>query len=370
MCHADNPAHTAWPVKSLHASDSARLGARFNTPSIKPSRHVQQSLFMMLEVILHSQPPCVFFHRHISLITYSTHLSTPKLYNPPCPFPPSTHLQFIVLSNGVAHHNPVPTTLQQFILDQIASEYTCLRPGISAESCHTSRQVEISEAEPTPKFTHFNSDVIVNTTSPRGVSILIASNAAQSSIRTHNAYRIEGTVAAGAGSVATIFEDGGSTIALQHAQFMPDAVANKVSAQGIGRIVEWSSQPVPDTTNLSEVIKVLHEGRDSTGKHRIVFHAHYVVNHTLGSTLSPDALSVGNIIVLRGNFSKYNAQDNTWVIETTEVQLIYNRPHFYESVRRILRNRALLAVQADLYYNAFLRITCIYPTDFANHVIS
>ncbi|EGG06381.1 uncharacterized protein MELLADRAFT_106671 [Melampsora larici-populina 98AG31] len=74
-------------------------------------------------------------------------------------------------------------------------------------------------------------------------------------------------------------------------------MANKVLVQGVGLIQEWFIQHTSNPTSSTEVIRVLHRGRDNV--------------------LSINSLSVGNLISLRGNVVGYQSENNVWEINAT-----------------------------------------------------
>lgn len=93
------------------------------------------------------------------------------------------------------------------------------------------------------------------------MSIGIAARVPETILRSNHVYQIEGPVSVGEAGL-TIFEESPNTTAIDDGEVRVNAMANKVTAQGIGRIVEWSCRGAANATGRDEVIKVMHQGRD------------------------------------------------------------------------------------------------------------
>lgn len=182
-------------------------------------------------------------------------------------------------------------------------------------------------------FTCFRSHIILGNQTLEGVSLIVAGKHGKTGLASNHAYRIEGDVAAGGFQTkSTIFEDNENTITIDHAEVRLNCIHNKVSAQGVGQIVDWCLRTLPNTGHSVEVIKVKH--RCSNPDIRVEFYANYVVDTDVSSTLHLDALSVGNIISLRGNVVGHDNDSGTWEIHTAEIQMIHYQPVLRRSKRQ------------------------------------
>ncbi|EGG07503.1 uncharacterized protein MELLADRAFT_62579 [Melampsora larici-populina 98AG31] len=181
------------------------------------------------------------------------------------------------------------------------------------------------------RYAYFQSDVIINENGngPQGISVKIAARRDQTELQPRHAYRIDGPVAVwGPHNKPILMEDFQNTIEINHAEVRPNCLANKVLAQGLGRIVEWSRR---ETSGLPiEVIKVLHRCWNSTRTQRVDFHANYLLNTNITSKFTMDALNVGNLISLRGRVVSFIDIHHIWEIEATEIPLILTFPRIIE----------------------------------------
>ncbi|EGG06281.1 uncharacterized protein MELLADRAFT_87389 [Melampsora larici-populina 98AG31] len=183
----------------------------------------------------------------------------------------------------------------------------------------TRHDVEHDESE---VFKCFESNVIIVADDAEGVPLMIAAKKHETILRRGRAYRIEGQVAAGGrNSISTVFEDVVNTIAIDQAEVRVNALVNKVSAHGVGQIVDWDLRSASEEGCYNEVIKVLHWCTGSSGE-RVEFHANWLINAQVAESISGDALCAGNVIGLRGNVTGFLSRDNTWEIQVTEILLV------------------------------------------------
>ncbi|EGG07176.1 uncharacterized protein MELLADRAFT_86028 [Melampsora larici-populina 98AG31] len=126
-----------------------------------------------------------------------------------------------------------------------------------------------NQLPPNPKYKYFQTDVVFNRGTLTGAGLLIAAKHCNTQIRHNHAYKLEGPVSAGCDTVSTIFEEAENTIVIDSAEVRLHPLLNKVSAQGVGQILEWSLRRVHNQRTAIEVIKVLHRGRDATGKRQV-----------------------------------------------------------------------------------------------------
>ncbi|EGG12758.1 uncharacterized protein MELLADRAFT_101280 [Melampsora larici-populina 98AG31] len=144
-----------------------------------------------------------------------------------------------------------------------------------------------------------------------GISLHIAAERDQCKIKEKRAYRIEGQVGISeTHSTPIILEFSASTIVIDHAKVLPNCLANKTCAQGVGRIVDCSIRRT--TGKTFKVIKVLHQCWNPEQTHGLDFHANYLLDNINLKLIK--ALAVGNLISLHGNVVSY-AIDNTWEIQ-------------------------------------------------------
>ncbi|KAH9810177.1 hypothetical protein DFH28DRAFT_903172 [Melampsora americana] len=170
----------------------------------------------------------------------------------------------------------------------------------------------ISAAEHSDRFRFFETNIIINQNGLHGISLKIAAQREQSELQARHAYRIDGQVAMW-GARPILLEDFATTIAIDHAEVRPNCMVNKVSAQGVGQIVEWSADH--GSVVPHEVIKVLHRCWNFTQSQHVDFHVNWVLSTHLTSPLTINALTEGNIISLRGNVVSY--VDNIWEIQVS-----------------------------------------------------
>ncbi|EGG07285.1 uncharacterized protein MELLADRAFT_62549 [Melampsora larici-populina 98AG31] len=112
------------------------------------------------------------------------------------------------------------------------------------------------EHEENDAFVCFETNVIIKKDDTRGVPLMVAARRDESILRRGHASRIEGHVAAGGiNSVSTIFEDADNTIEIDHAEVRVKSLVDKVSAHGVGLIVDWDLRSGPDEGCYTEVIK-------------------------------------------------------------------------------------------------------------------
>ncbi|EGG11139.1 uncharacterized protein MELLADRAFT_102833 [Melampsora larici-populina 98AG31] len=160
----------------------------------------------------------------------------------------------------------------------------------------------------------FRSDVIVRRDAVKGVPLVITSNDEATSLKSNCAYNVEGQVVARNGT-SIIFTEANSTSIVDEAEIPVNSLLDTVLAQGLGRIVEWFVQDPDQGGYGQEVIKVLHRWLDSEHSRLIDFYAYYRLNPRITATLTGDALSVGNVICLRGNVVGHDSLSNAWGIE-------------------------------------------------------
>ncbi|EGF98023.1 uncharacterized protein MELLADRAFT_96243 [Melampsora larici-populina 98AG31] len=190
-------------------------------------------------------------------------------------------------------------------------------------------------------FRCFESDVIINSGALQSVTILIAGGQHNTTLTANRTYRIDGEVAAGgSNSVSVLFEDSALTINLAIPQVPPFSLSNKVSVYGVGMIAHWSTRPCHGDGRRAEVVRLLH--RSSTAN-PVEFHADYVLSSRITSTLSLNALSVGNIISLRGYVIGHNLESNTWEIGVSAIQFMHCTPQ----LRRSRRQRGYAPISMD-----------------------
>ncbi|EGG00881.1 uncharacterized protein MELLADRAFT_67372 [Melampsora larici-populina 98AG31] len=173
------------------------------------------------------------------------------------------------------------------------------------------------------RFAYFETEILIHQS--KGVPLKIAARRDQSELQEHHAYRLDAPVAVwGPDDLPMLMEDFATTLEIEHAEVLPHCRINKVLAQGLGQIVEWSRRR---TTGLPiEVIKVLHRCWNATQTQRVEFYANYLLSTNITSTLTMGALEVGNLISLRGLVVSYVEPAHTWDIQATEIQTILANP--------------------------------------------
>ncbi|EGG01523.1 uncharacterized protein MELLADRAFT_92022 [Melampsora larici-populina 98AG31] len=164
-----------------------------------------------------------------------------------------------------------------------------------------------------PRFQCFVSDITIRSGTLDRVELLIAGNIAKTALTHNRAYRIDGEVGVGGrDTVSILFKDAAHTISFDHAAVDLSLLCNKVSAQGIGQIVDWSRRSAYGGSTNVEVIRVHHR---SLAGNPVVFAADYILTPYMTLPLCHNALAIGNIISLRGHVIGHNMENNIWEIE-------------------------------------------------------
>ncbi|EGG07454.1 uncharacterized protein MELLADRAFT_62657 [Melampsora larici-populina 98AG31] len=113
------------------------------------------------------------------------------------------------------------------------------------------------------RYAYFKSCVIVNQNGLHGISLKIAAKRDESELQENRPYRLDGPVGVwGPDDRPMLFEDFPNTIEIDDAEVRPQCMVNKVLAQGLGQIVEWSTRQTCGAP--VEVIKVMHRCWNST----------------------------------------------------------------------------------------------------------
>ncbi|EGG00167.1 uncharacterized protein MELLADRAFT_93846 [Melampsora larici-populina 98AG31] len=184
------------------------------------------------------------------------------------------------------------------------------------------------------KYTFFETNVVVNDSGFRGHSLNVGSLNDNIHVKSNHAYRLDGQVGiARDGGKSLFFEDTATTIPIDKAEVRPQSMANNVLAQGHGKIVDWFGSATDDCIPI-EVIRVSHRYPDVMGPQREEFFANDLLPSHLTLPLDIEALTEGNIISLRGKVVAYEESNRTWIIEATDIDLIYSLPNRRRSLRQ------------------------------------
>lgn len=98
----------------------------------------------------------------------------------------------------------------------------------------------------------------------QALRLILACHKKNSGLQADGAYKVEGQVAMGSvEKTMTLFEESSSTIKLLDGAVDIEAMVNKVSVAGIGRVVEWFGRARVGGL-ADEVCTVLHRGQHHT----------------------------------------------------------------------------------------------------------
>ncbi|EGF97750.1 uncharacterized protein MELLADRAFT_114101 [Melampsora larici-populina 98AG31] len=174
----------------------------------------------------------------------------------------------------------------------------------------------ISDQDGAGRFRLHHTHVVVCDATLRSYGLIIAGRRNWSRVRSNGSYRLKGEVVPGApGTTDTLFKDESGTISMDNIAVDVLELANRVSVQSVGQIVDWFGRPSRAGGYADEVCTVLHRYCNHAEGRVVEFRATYVFDTNVSSSLSIDALNPGNIVNLRGSVVAFNSVRNQWEIK-------------------------------------------------------
>ncbi|KAH9806988.1 hypothetical protein DFH28DRAFT_918206 [Melampsora americana] len=166
-----------------------------------------------------------------------------------------------------------------------------------------------------------NTDVVIDRSSPTGIPINIVTDRNTTCLQPHRAYKISGQVACGTVEKQwTLFEEPATTILLDADAIRFNCIVDKVSAHGIGIILNWDCRASDFGEDFVEILQVQHR---SLRPMQHDFVVNYIVDLNLSCTLPMDAFKVGNLISIHGNVVGHDHHQNQWEVHATEIIMIH-----------------------------------------------